>query len=115
MLDSKACSGNLAESKWWPIWLDYAKKHNIGYVFVTSLADSTDLAFAIQLEDIAEPVLVMPGYDNYVSDLWNHPSLILKLLYDNNSKDYYTWAISISDLSHSDYFLSQIDSITHKE
>jgi len=111
ILDSKACGGNLVETNWWPEWQEHMENHNIGFIFVTSRTDSIDLDYAIQLENMEAPILVMPGYDKYVSDLWFHPSLTLKILYNIQHDDYHTLYGSILDSSASSDLLYYVDSI----
>lgn len=108
-MDDNACAGNLQEIAWWPDWQKYADDHGMEFIIVTNESDSADLEYALKLENVQVPILFIPGRKEPVSDMWYHPSLILKILYDTKSMSYRTWLESILDSTSSRLFLEKVD------
>lgn len=111
ILDEKACITNLLETAFWPEWQKYMVEQGYDFVLVTSRADSNDLAYAVQLEQLTAPILVMPGSETRVSTLWDHQSMILKLLQDNKSGRCFYSRITVYDSGQNKKFMILLDSL----
>jgi len=111
MLDEKACGTSLLETAFWPEWQKYMVEQGYDFVLVTSRADSNDLAYAVQLEQLSVPILVMPGCEMGISTFWNHQSMILKFLLNNKSGDYFYTRSTIYDSTQNRKFMLLLDSL----
>jgi hypothetical protein len=111
ILDHFACGGNLEETEYWPLWQEYMLNHGYDFVFITSHSDSSDLVYAVALENMTAPVLVLPGCEERVSDLWFHQSMILKLIYNSETGTYYYTQTWIVDSTANIKFMTFLDSL----
>ncbi len=111
MVDRKACSMNLTESEYWLDWERFMHERGLGFVFVTSKQDSADVVTAIRLDGADAPVIVLPGSDSTISQLWAPgQSIPFKILVDSSASVYGYW-LSTLDSSMSEKLLHEVDSV----
>lgn len=111
VLDHYACGGNLQETQFWPEWQRFMLDRGYDFIFITSRIDSMDLVYAVELEKMTAPVLIMPGCEERVSNLWYHQSMTLKLIYNSANKYYYYTVGSMTDSTADRNFMKIIDSV----
>jgi hypothetical protein len=111
ILDHFACGGNLQETEFWPVWQDYMLNRGYDFIFITSRSDSADLVYAVELENMSAPVLVLPGCEERVSNLWFHQSMVLKLIYNSETGTYYYTRYRIADSLANKEFMTFLDSL----
>lgn len=69
LVDTSPCPVALQETVCWSDWRDHACQLGMGFVYVTSQADSVDVAYAAMLDSALAPVLVATGCEECVLEL----------------------------------------------
>ncbi len=114
LVDASPCPVALQETVCWSDWRDHAYQLGIGFVYVTSRADSFDVAYAAMLDSALAPVLVAPGCEEYLLELGiPRGGLPLKVLVDSAGTVVKAWD-PISDTTMCPSLMLALDSLMNQ-
>jgi hypothetical protein len=114
LVDTSPCGKALQETVCWSDWRDHAYQLGLGFVYVTSRADSFDVAYAAMLDSASAPVLVAPGCEKYVSELGiPRGGLPLKLMIDSAGTIVKAWD-PVTDTSLCRVLMAVVDSLVYQ-
>lgn len=110
-LDTSPCGKFYQETIFWSDWKKAADRDGFGFLYITSEADSDDVAIATRMDNAAAPVLIAPGCKTYVRELDIPGGAIpLKLLIDANGHIIKAWN-TLPDSADSRAVIEYMDSL----